>query len=736
MVAIKHAFPHLADGNVDTDAWLQHIQSDYHLENIDLIKKATHLANTMGKGLTTFYGQPCLEHGMEMAEIILDLKLDQEAVVAAIMTSIAEHTQIKPETIKEELGENVQKLVAGTQQMQVINTLLPNLNKSRDQTKIDRLRKTFLAMVSDIRVVLIKLAEQTSIMRGVKNINQTERKRLAQETLDIYAPLANRLGIGQLKWELEDLSFHYVNPTTYKMIAKYLAERRVDREHRIQEVIVRLKERFAKTHIKADISGRAKHIYSIYLKMQKKHLDIKDIYDASAVRILVSTLDECYNALSIVHSLWEHIPEEFDDYIANPKPNGYRSIHTAVIGPEGKNLEIQIRTREMHDVSEHGVAAHWLYKENKTHHSGYETKIAFLRQLLSWHKEFPQQQETKPENVLVEVFEDKVYVFTPAGDIFDLPTGATPLDFAYHIHSGLGNRCRGAKINGHIVPLTYQLRTGDRVDILTIPNGTPSRDWLNKEFGYLKTSRARAKVAQWFRQQDIDQYIESGKNILEREFSRAGIHQIDLQKLANHFNFKNADALFSTIGHGSIRPAQIVHVAQQLQHHEAAKRVVPTSTKTHSETKEGGFQIEGIDDLLTRIARCCKPIPGDAVVGYITQGRGVSIHRKDCSNASRLANNHDSRMIQVSWDSKHAGSFYVDLQIYAEGDKHVLKDITSVITGAKVDLISMNTTINKKSNLLYILITVQIHDKDQLQHLIHEMNKLPHVSAVKRATEH
>ena len=733
MVAIKQKLPHLSDGNVDIEAWLQQTKSSHELNEIDLIIKAAHLSNTAGKGFTTFYGQPCVEQSLEMADIILDLKLDQEAVAAAMMSSIVEHTQLSLDTIKESLGENVAKLADGSHQIKVINTLLPNINKSRDKTQIDRLRKTFLAMVSDIRVVLIKLAEQLCIMRGIKNINLAERKRLAQETLDIYAPLANRLGIGQLKWELEDLAFHYTDPQKYKMIAKFLAERRVDRENRIHEVITRLKDELEKVHIKASISGRAKHIYSIFLKMQKKHLDYKNIYDASAVRVLVPTQNDCYNTLSRVHHLWEHIPEEFDDYIANPKSNGYRSIHTAVIGPEGKNLEIQIRTNDMHEEAEHGFAAHWLYKENKPKQSGYETKITFLRQLLSWHKDFA-QEDNKPNKTPDAVFEDRVYVFTPAGDIFDLTKGATPLDFAYHIHGGLGNRCRGAKINGHIVPLTYQLHTGDRVEIITIPNGTPSRDWLNKT-GYLNTSRARAKVSQWFRQQDIDQYIETGKQTLEREFTRAGIQHVDLQKVAALFNFKNANALLSTVGHGSIRPAQIVHAVQVQQHHEINKPTIPTHVKHTTTTEAGSVQIAGVNDLLTRIAKCCKPIPGDEIIGYITQGRGISIHRQDCTNVSHVSLEHDNKVLGVNWDNKHIGAYYVDLEIRAEGDKHLLKEITSILANAKVDLISMNTSINKKSYLLYILMTVQIHDKDQLNHLVSEIRKLPHVNAVKRVTE-
>lgn len=734
MVAVKQKFSRLPDGRIDIEDWFKQIKTHYHLENIDLIQKTTHLANSTSKGLTTFYGQPCIEQSLEMAEIILDLKLDEEAVAAAIITSTAEHTQLTLEKIKEELGENVVRLITGVRQMKVINSLLPNINKSRDQTKIDRLRKTFLAMVSDIRVVLIKLAEQTCIMRGIKNINLSERKRLAQETLDIYAPLANRLGIGQLKWELEDLAFHYVDPETYKMIATYLAERRADREKRINDVITSLKDQFAKTHTHANISGRAKHIYSIFLKMQKKHLDYKNIYDASAVRILVPSLDDCYNALSIVHNLWEHIPEEFDDYIANPKSNGYRSIHTAVIGADGKSLEIQIRTSDMHEEAEHGVAAHWLYKENKIPQTGYEAKITFLRQLLSWHKELA-QQDTKPDKRFDEIFEDRVYIFTPAGDIIDLTKGATPLDFAYHIHSALGHRCRGAKINGHIVPLTYELHTGDRVEITTTPNGAPSRDWLNKEFGYLKTSRARAKVMQWFRQQDIDQYIETGRNILEREFARAGLEHIDLQKIASRFNFKNADSLLSTLGHGSIRAAQIVHAAQVEKNLVVTNKPIITPHTKKDHTPPSGLQIAGINDLLTRIAKCCKPIPGDAIIGYITQGRGVSIHRNDCNNISHLSPEHNNRIIGVNWDNKHTGEYYVDLQIRAQGREQLLKEITSILANAKIDLIMMNSTINKKNNLLFITMTVQIHDKDQLKHLISEINKLSNVNDVKRMTE-
>ncbi len=734
MVAVKQKFSHLPDGNVDIDVWLQHITEKHTLPNIDLIKRAALIAKTASQGLTTFYGQPCLEQGLEMAEILLDMKMNQDAVAASILTSSVNDTHLTVEMIKEKLSEPIAKLINGVKQTNVINTLQVNTNKTRDVTQIDRLRKTFLAMVSDIRVVVIKLAERICIMRGIKNINFDERKRLAQETLDIYAPLANRLGIGQIKWELEDLAFHYTDPLTYKKIATFLSERRVDREKRIHEVIELLKNEFSESNIKAAISGRAKHIYSIFLKSQKKQLDYQSIFDYSALRILVPTLDDCYTALSIINSLWNHIPEEFDDYIAYPKPNGYRSIHAAVIDTTGKNLEIQIRTYDMHEEAEHGVSAHWVYKEDKTQHGGYESKITFLRQLLSWHKELA-QHDAAPDKKFQEMFEDRIYVFTPENEIIDLPKGATPLDFAYHIHSGLGHRCRGAKIDGHIVPLTYVLRTGDRVEIITTQHGTPSRDWLKKDAGYITTARARAKIAHFFREQDIGQYIETGKHALEREFSRAGIQQIDIQKIVSLFNFKNADALFSSIGHGNIKAAQIVHTLQRETHPETETiPTVETYAKT-APTKKTYFQINGIDDLLTRVAKCCKPIPGDTVIGYITQGRGVSIHRKDCNNMSHLTPEHDSRLIEVNWDNKYLGAYFVDLQIRSHARDGLLKEVTALFANAKVDLVAMNSTINKKNNTLFIVMTVQIHDIKELQKLIQHISQMDMVYDVKRVSE-
>jgi GTP pyrophosphokinase len=463
--------------------------------------------------------------------------------------------------------------------------------------------------------------------------------------------------------------------------------------------------------------------------MQKKDLDYRNIYDYSAIRVLVPTIEDCYTALSIIHHLWEHVSNEFDDYIAHPKPNGYRSIHTAVIGPDEKHFEIQIRTFDMHEEAEHGIAAHWLYKEDKTHTQGYEAKIGILRQLFAWHKDLT-KEDNATDSLPRELFEDRVYVFTPAGDIMDLPKGATPLDFAYHIHSELGHRCRGAKINGHIVPLTYALRTGDRVDIITTPHGTPSRDWLNKDSGYIVTARARAKIGQWFRQQEITQYIDTAKATLERELTRAGITHIDLKKIASLLQYKNEEALLSALGHGSIRPSQIIHAS----HLEKTEETHPT---THAiplkkESLTSGFEVYGIDDLLTRIAKCCKPIPGDKVIGYITQGRGVSIHKQQCINVSDLSPEHGNRLIAVNWDHKHQGAFYVDLKIFAEKREELLHEITSIIANAKIMLMNLNSTINKKNNTLFISLTLQTRGTDEINHLIQQLEQLRGVNGVKR----
>ena len=727
MAKAKEKFQYLADGSLDSAAWINKMKSNHELLDVTVLNTACELTKKLTQGLTTFYGQPCIELGLEVAETILNLKLDQETAAASIICGAMTTSPATQEMIKKELGNTVAKLIASVQQMDIIPAIQKQ-QQTRNQVQIDKMRKMLLAMATDIRVVIIKLAERLCFMRGIKSIQPDERKRYAQEVLDIYAPLANRLGIGQLKWELEDLAFHYLDPHSYKTIASFLAERRVDREKHIQDLVSRLREKLDNSHIQAEITGRAKHIYSIYLKTKRKELNYKDIYDCSAVRILVPTVEDCYTVLSIVNSLWPPIMEEFDDYIANPKPNGYRSIHSAVIGDDGKHFEIQIRTKSMHEEAERGVAAHWLYKENTTNPLDDTTKITYLRQLLDWHKEIA--PDTSSEITHSALTNDQIYVVTPAGDILDLPQGATPIDFAYCIHSELGHRCRGAKINGQIVPLTYKLQTGDKVEIITVLQGNPSRDWLNPELGYVKTSRAKSKISHWFKQQAFNQDVAEGRQILERELARNGLSKTtSLSTIARSFNLKDEDALLVSLGRGSVRIGQILHALHPKSQEKTASPLPPPITKSVSEESRG-CAIVGASDLLTRFAKCCKPIPGDAIIGYITHGRGISIHKKNCTNAKNLAD--PRRFIQISWDAKKAGVFNTDLKIITQDQHEILNDITALFANEKISLLSFNTTFDKNQDKIFILVTVQIQNTEQLHKLLHRIQQLPGIIEVMR----
>lgn len=720
MTKDKDRFQYLADGSLDISHWLDDIKQQYQLDSIESLNQATHIAQKLAHGLTTFYGKSRIEHGLETAEILLELQLDQETAAASILSSTITLTPTTQDTITQALGSTVLKLVAGVQQMELISNL--QNAKGRNQLQIDKIRKLLLAMATDIRVVIIKLAERLSFMQGIKAIPEEERTKYAQEVLDIYAPLANRLGIGQLKWELEDLAFRNLDPVTYKTIATFLAERRVDREKRIHSLIGFLKEKLQSVNIQAEVTGRAKHIYSIYSKVNRKDVSYSDIYDSTAVRILVSSVEDCYTALSLVNSLWPPIMKEFDDYIAHPKPNGYRSIHTAVIDENGKHFEIQIRTHDMHEEAERGVAAHWMYKENKANPVVDDAaKITYLRQLLDWHKEIAPEAPATQINSGQEV-----YVITPAGEIIDLPMGATPLDFAYHIHSEIGHRCRGAKINGHIVPLTYQLKTGDKVEIITVQKGEPSRDWLNAELGYVKTSRAKNKISHWFKQREFAQDVEEGRELLERELARHGLTKLTatLASFAKQFNLKDEDILLAALNRGNIRVSQLIQAAQPKP---IEKPISPILTV---EKKSSGSSIIGAADLLTRFAKCCKPIPGDAIVGYITQGRGVSIHKKNCPNIRNLSD--PRRMMEINWDNSTTNIFSTDLKIVALDQKEVLSDLTALFANEKIPLLSFNSTLNQNQNKVYILLTIQIQNIAQLQHIVHRLKQLPNVLEVTR----
>ncbi|MFN6881093.1 GTP diphosphokinase, partial [Proteus mirabilis] len=538
--------------------------------------------------------------------------------------------------------------------------------------QVDNVRRMLLSMVEDFRCVVIKLAERIAHLREVKDATEDERVLAAKECFNIYAPLANRLGIGQLKWELEDFCFRYLHPDEYKQIANLLHERRIDREQYIDNFVSTVRGYMQQENIEVDIYGRPKHIYSIWRKMKKKNLAFDELFDVRAVRIVVERLQDCYAALGIVHTHFRHLPDEFDDYVANPKPNGYQSIHTVVLGPEGKTVEIQIRTRQMHEDAELGVAAHWKYKEGATGATtkggtgSYENRIAWLRKLIAWQEEMADSGEMLDE-VRSQVFDDRVYVFTPKGDVIDLPAGSTPLDFAYHIHSDVGHRCIGAKIGGRIVPFSYQLQMGDQIEIITQKHPNPSRDWLNPNLGYVTTSRGRAKIHNWFRKQDRDKNIIAGRQILDNELAPLDINMKEAEKLLiARYNVHSLDEVLAGIGVGDIRINQLVNFLQSKLNKATAEdedkealRSLENKTATPKTTTSGGGSIvvEGVGNLMHHIARCCQPIPGDNIVGFITKGRGISIHRADCDQLAELLSHAPERIVDAVWGENYSSGY-------------------------------------------------------------------------------
>ncbi|MBU2039016.1 MAG: RelA/SpoT family protein, partial [Gammaproteobacteria bacterium] len=566
MVKVRDDHPLLHDGSLDVSRWLDSIQQAYDVKDPETLGRALTLAKQLSDEAIanrTYWSIDSVQMGIEMAQILLDLRLDTESLVAAILYRAVREGRLALQRVERDFGAEVAKLIEGVLRMAAISAI----QNSRDevvlgqrQAQVENLRKMLVAMIDDVRVALIKLAERTSAIRAVKDGPEDKRRKVAEEVFNIYAPLAHRLGIGHLKWELEDLAFRYMQPEAYKKIAGLLDEKRLARQDYIETVVQRLRDDLLGAGIKCDVYGRAKHIYSIWRKMSRKNLDFSQIYDIRAVRILVPELKDCYAALGIVHTLWRHIPNEFDDYIANPKENGYRSLHTAVIGPEGKVLEVQIRTHNMHEDAELGVCAHWLYKgtDLNAKDQGYEQKIAWLRQVLEWHEELDDLPELVGE-LRADINPDRIYVFTPEGHVVDLPPRATPVDFAYRVHTEVGNKCRGAKVNGRIVPLTYLLKNGEQVEILTNANAHPSRDWLYPESGYIHTTRARAKVAHWFKLQARDQNIDEGRQLVLRELDRLDLVNEPLTDVAKDMNMKSVDDMFAAVGAGDLRVGQIVH---------------------------------------------------------------------------------------------------------------------------------------------------------------------------------
>jgi GTP pyrophosphokinase len=657
VVSIQHQFPPLAgQDSADIQRWLAALSDVFAPAEIEVIRKACEFAAPLYHGKAEVTGTPLLQHALGSAAILIGLHMDHETIAATALHAVPGFLDDWNEVLNDRFGRNVTTLVEGISRMEQIRQFsevrTPTArNKDETTEQIESLRKMLLAMVEDIRVVLIKLAERTQTLRTFSGASPETQKQIAQETQNIFAPLANRLGVWQIKWELEDLSTRYLEPALYKKIAKLLDERRVDREQYITDIIAQLQHALEQQHIKAEVSGRPKHIYSIINKMKRKHLDFDQLYDVRAVRILVEDIEQCYAALSIVHELWHPIQKEFDDYIARPKANGYRSLHTAVFGPRGLSVEVQIRTQQMHHDSELGVAAHWRYKENKKSESGVDEKIAWLRQILAWKAELADSGELQ-EQFKNELLQDRVYVLTPQGKVIDLPRGATPVDFAYVVHTDLGHRTRGAKIDGSIVTLNTKLQTGQRVEILATKQGGPSRDWLSPRLGFLQSARARAKVRHWFSTQNQDDSIAQGRILLDRELHRLGVTDINQEKLAQRLRFNKLDDLLAALGRSEITPRRI---ALAIQQELPTKAIVPkeSATKpTAQRVSPTGVLIEGVGNLMIRMAKCCKPETPHPIVGYVTRDRGITIHTKECSFMQRVPEDKQDRLLEAVWTGK------------------------------------------------------------------------------------
>ncbi|BAE73785.1 GTP pyrophosphokinase [Sodalis glossinidius str. 'morsitans'] len=685
-----------------------------------------------------------LWRGIEMVEILSMLSMDNDSLCAALLFPLADAGVVEETVLEAEFGKSIVELVHGVRDMDAIRQLKATHNDSMAPEQVDNVRRMLLAIVEDFRCVVIKLAERIAHLRELKDAPEDERVLAAKESTNIYAPLANRLGIGQLKWELEDFCFRYLHPDEYKRIAKLLHERRIDREQYIEDFVASLRKAMQEEGLKADIYGRPKHIYSIWRKMQKKTLEFDELFDVRAVRVVVERLQDCYAALGIVHTHFRHLPDEFDDYVANPKPNGYQSIHTVVLGPRGKTLEIQIRTRQMHEDAELGVAAHWKYKEGGTAltggRSGYEQRIAWLRKLLAWQEEMADSGEMLDE-VRSQVFDDRVYVFTPKGDVVDLPTGSTPLDFAYHIHSDVGHRCIGAKISGRIVPFTYQLRMGDQVEIITQKHPNPSRDWLNPNLGYVTTSRGRSKIHNWFRKQDRDKNIVAGRQLLEDELEHLGISVREVEKmLLPRYNVNTLDELLASIGGGDVRINQMVNYLQsklnkpsaEEEDKQALRQLTQKTPPVPRNRDNGRVVVEGVGNLMHHIARCCQPIPGDDITGFITQGRGISIHRADCEQLAELQANAPERIVDAVWGESYSSGYSLVVRVTANDRSGLLRDITTILANEKVNVLGVASRSDVKKQLATIDMDIEIYNQQVLGRVLSKLNQLPDVINARR----
>lgn len=715
--------------------WLKRLAATRSSTEMEVISRALALAEELHRDDQRHTGEPYIHHVIAVADILANLKLDHEAIAAGLLHDILLHHEEARPRIEEACGPVVAHLVDGVTRMRHIGDYQSPMPLS--EGRAETLRKMLLAMAEDIRVVLIKLADRLHNMRTLKGMPVEHQRKVSRETMEIFAPLANRLGIWHIKWEMEDLAFRHLEPETYKEIARSLKERRVERQQYIDAVVERIQQELAAAGIEATVKGRPKHIYSIWKKMQRKRLGFHELYDVRAVRILVDSIADCYHALGIVHGLWRHIAREFDDYVATPKENNYQSIHTAVIGPEGKVFEIQIRTNEMDKHAELGVAAHWRYKEGGKGNSDLEAKVAWLRRLLDSEESEEEGEGDILDRFKSEIFQDRVYVFTPRGEVLDLPLGATALDFAYAIHSEVGNHCRGAKVDGRMVPLGYELVSGEQVEILTNKSITPSRDWLNPQLGYLHTARARAKVRSWFKAQDHDRNRQDGRSILERELRHLGLDETLIARLREHYHYQTDDELLIAIGRADLNAQQIASALQQFTQTDEAdsEESLPTTTRKEPRQPAGGrddVHISGVGNLLTRMAGCCKPAPGDPIIGYITHGQGVTVHRLGCAQLESLEGDEIKRLIDLEWSTSTPSTYPVDILIEAIDRTGLLRDISTMLANEKINVIGSSTRSDTSRHVAYMTITVEVDTTDHLSRLLNRINQIPNVVDVRR----
>ncbi|HBG95283.1 MAG TPA: GTP diphosphokinase [Chromatiaceae bacterium] len=721
--------------------WIAALASHYDADECSRISAACELMIACRSGHMLETGETEARHRMSTADILFGLRMDADTLCAAVLNGCLGRNGVTKAELTARFGGGLTGLVADLGRIGQLTNIDRVISDKDQHEHEENLRRLLLGIAEDVRAVLVVLAERVHLMRMAKGLQAARQRELAVDTRNVYSPLANRLGVWQVKWELEDLSLRYLEPDEYRRIAELLSERREERQNYIQRVIETLRIECERVGIKADISGRPKHIYSIWRKMQRKGVDIAEIFDLRAVRVMVRDIPTCYMVLGVVHGLWQHIPREFDDYIATPKGNRYQSLHTAVIGPEDKPLEVQIRTLDMHHHAEFGVAAHWAYKEAKGHDPDFQRRVVWMRNWLELKNESDQSSDVG-ERFKAEFEPVHVYVLTPQAKVIELPKGATPLDFAYAIHSEVGNRCRGARVDGRIVPLNYQLESGETVEILTQKNATPSRDWLSPHHGYMVTSRARNRVRQWFKLQDYDRYMADGRSLLDKELARLRIDaKPELDKIAPRYNLHRGEDVLAALGRGDVT---VGHLARQIgeprhERSEAEKQISPGKPSTRqmaSRARSGRSDVvvEGVEDLMTQMATCCRPVPYDRLIGFVTRGRGVIVHRRNCRNILNLSDDDRERLLDVDWAEQPPDTGYpVDLVVVAADRKGLLRDISSVLADADANVLGTNTQSDPTSDVASMRFTIEVTDAKQLDKLIGRLRQLSEVIDVRRS---